>query len=154
MSLAREPGSKVPVLTKKQTALVSRGQIEILEKLMNKLPEDEKIDPEEVTTHHFAPGVYARMIFVPKGQVIVGKIHRHETMNIVCKGRIAVQTEQGMMMFEGPCIVNSAPGIKKAAYAFEDTWWINIHVTDETDLGKIEDEFIVEDYAQLEYKEE
>jgi hypothetical protein len=153
MSLARKPGTS-PVLSKKQTALVARGQIGILEEMLNKLPDEDKIDPEAVTTHHFAPGVYARMIFVPKGKVIVGKIHRHITMNIVCKGKIMVQTEQGMMSFEGPCIVNSDPGIKKAAYAVEDTWWINIHVTNETDLGKIEDEFIIEDYAQLEYKEE
>ena len=142
----------VPVT--KSRALVQRGKIEALQTALMALPLEEQIPVDEVTTHHFAPGVYARMIYVPKGQVIVGKIHRHETMNIVCKGKIVVTTEEGCTTFEGPCIVNSSPGIKKAAYALEDTWWVNIHVTDETDLTHIENEFIVDDYDKLEYNPE
>lgn len=144
-------GSLVPRGT---TALQLRSKIAELEEALHSLPEDEKIPVDDVTSHHFAEHVYARMIFIPAGNIIVGKIHKHETMNILCKGKIAVTTEEGPMIFEGPCIVNSAPGIKKAAYAIEDSWWINIHVTDETDLGKIEDEVIAKDYAELEYKPE
>lgn len=154
MGLARIPDNKLPALTSQQKSVVARGQIELFEKMLNDLPEDNKVDPEVLTTHHFAPGVYARMIFVPKGHYIVGKIHKHVTMNIVCKGKISVKTEKGMLTFTAPCIVNSDAGIKKAAYALEDTWWVNIHATDETDLDKIEKEFIVEDYVQLEYTEE
>lgn len=139
-------------LVPKQTGAVQlRSEIEELEESLHALPEGDKIPPDDVTQHFFAEGVYARMIFVPAGHVIVGKIHKHETMNILCQGKISVATEQGTMYFEGPCIVNSAPGIKKAAYAVEDTWWINIHPTTETDLAKIEDEVIVKDYEQIEY---
>jgi ABC-type hemin transport system ATPase subunit len=31
-----------------------------------------------VLKHHFADGIYAREMHIPKGHVIVGKIHRHE----------------------------------------------------------------------------
>jgi hypothetical protein len=134
--------------------LVQRKQIDEIEAMLHALPEEDKIPPEDVTQHYFADHVYARMIFVPAGHLIVGKIHRDETMNIVCKGKISVTTEDGPVIFEGPCVVNSAPGTKKAAYAITDTWWVNIHVTDETDLDIIESQVIVKDYEQLEHKSE
>ena len=133
--------------------LAARKSIHALEEMMLALPKDEQLDAAELTDHYFAPGIYARMMFIPAGSVLVGKIHKHETMNIVCKGKISVVTESGRMIFEGPCVMNSSPGIKKAGYAIEDTWFINIHATDETDLEKIEDEFIAKDYAEVEYTE-
>jgi hypothetical protein len=35
-------------------------------------------------------------------------------------------------------------------YALEDTVWTTIHITEETDLDKIEDYVIAKDYAALE----
>ena len=114
------------------------------------LPDEDKLDADALTEHFFAPGIYARMLFIPAGAVVVGKIHKHETMNIICKGKIAISTEEGRVVFEGPCVVNSSPGIQKAGYALEDTWWINVHATKETDLEIIEDEFIAKDYDEIE----
>jgi len=131
-----------------------RRKISDLEDALMALPEEELLDVEGQTSHHFAPGIYARMIYVPKGQVIVGKIHRHETMNILLQGKIMVATEQGRQYFTAPCIVNSDAGIKKAAYAVEDTWWVNVHPTELTVLAEIEKEFIIDDYDQLEHKPE
>jgi len=138
----------------KSRALVMRGKIDALQEALMALPPEEQIPPEDVTTHHFAPGIYARMMLIPKGHAIVGKIHSKTTMNIIAQGKIVVATEQGNVTFTAPCIVNSGPGIKKAGYALEDTIFINIHATDETDLDKLEDEFILKDYEQLEHKPE
>ena len=129
--------------------LAERNSIQALQAVLLDLPKEDQLDLDDLTDHFFAPGIYARMLFIPAGGVIVGKIHKHETMNIICKGKIAITTEDGQMVIEGPCIVNSSPGIKKAGYAIEDTWWINIHATDETDLDKIEEEFIAKDYDEL-----
>lgn len=133
-----------------QKRLAERNGIHALESVMMDMPEEEKFDLDELTDHFFAPGVYARMFFIEKGSVVVGKIHKTEHLNIICKGRCSVSTEDGPMVLEGPCVVTSRPGVKKAVYALEDTTWITIHVTDETNLEKIEDVVIAKDYDELE----
>ena len=120
---------------------------------MLSLPEEEQFDIEELTNHFFAPGVYARMFFIKKDSVVVGKIHKTEHLNIVCKGKCSVSTEDGPLFLEGPCIFTSRPGVKKAVYAWEDTTWVTIHVTDKTDLSEIEDEVIAKEYDEITYEE-
>lgn len=117
---------------------------------MLSMPAEEQRDIESMTGHFFAPGVYARMFSIGKGDIAIGKIHKHDHLNIVCCGKIRVFTEDGPMVVEGPCVFTAKAGVKKAVYALEDTTWINIHVTDETDLDKIESEFIAKDYDELE----
>ena len=131
-------------------SLAKREEILALQDLMVALPDEEKFDLEELTEHYFAPGVYARMFFIEKGSIVVGKLHKTEHLNIICKGKCSVSTEDGPLTLEGPCIVTSRPGIKKAVYAIEDTTWITIHVTDETDLDEIEKQVIAKDYEELE----
>jgi quercetin dioxygenase-like cupin family protein len=130
--------------------LEERRGIHALQDIMLDMPEEEKFDIESMTSHHFAPGVYAREYFIPKGSVVIGKIHKTEHFNIVCKGKCSVSTEDGPLVFEGPCVFVSRPGVKKAVYAFEDTTWITIHVTEETDLERIEEEVIAKDYDEIE----
>lgn len=94
-------------------------------------------------THHFAPKVYAREMFLPKENIIIGKTHRHSHLNIIQSGKVKVLTEEGVKEFVGPCVFTSCAGTKRSVYTLEDTIWITIHVTDETDLLKIEEEIIV-----------
>lgn len=100
--------------------------------------------------HIFAPGCYAREMTIPKGIVIIGKIHRHRHVNIISKGKVRVATEFGIEQFEAPYTFVSEVGTKRAVFALEETVWTTIHVTDETDLDKIEDYVIAKDYATLE----
>lgn len=99
--------------------------------------------------HHFSRGVYARELFIPKGTVLVGKIHKYSQINIVSRGDISVLTEDGIKRVKAGDTIVSAPGIKRAGYAHEDTIWTTIHGTHETDLEKLEAELIAasfEDY--------
>jgi len=100
--------------------------------------------------HHFAPGVYAREIHLPAGHVVVGKIHKHAHLNIISKGMVLVSTEAGTEELTGPCIFTSYAGTKRAVLILKDTIWTTIHVTQETDLEKIEDELIAKRYEELE----
>lgn len=129
--------------------LAERSAIHALQDIMLDIPEGERIDVDEMTSHHFAPGVYARQYFIPAGSVVIGKIHKTEHFNIICKGKCSVSTEDGPMILEGPCVTVSRAGVKKAVYAFEDTTWITIHVTEETDPDKIEKEVIANDYDEI-----
>lgn len=99
--------------------------------------------------HHFAPGAYAREILLPKGSLVIGKIHKHAHINVVSKGRVSVMTEFGRMDIEAPATFVSQVGTKRAVYAHEDTVWTTVHVTGETDLKKLEDEIIAKTYDDV-----
>jgi len=106
-------------------------------------------------THHFAPSVYAREIFMPAGAVVVGKIHKHAHLNIISKGKVIVSTEFGKKQLVAPCTFVSEAGTKRAVYIVEDCIWTTIHPTEETDLEKIEEHVIAKDYdALLEFQRE
>ena len=100
-------------------------------------------------THHFAPSVYAREIFMPAGSVVVGKIHKHAHLNIISKGKVIVSTEFGKKQLVAPCTFVSEAGTKRAVYIVEDCIWTTIHPTEETDLEKIEEHVIAKDYESL-----
>lgn len=100
--------------------------------------------------HTFAPGLYARQMTIPKGGLIIGKIHRHAHINIISKGRVWVVTEFSKEELIGPVTFVSQPGTKRVVVAQEDTIWTTFHPTDETDLEKIEENIIVPTYAALE----
>lgn len=104
--------------------------------------------PQDVH-HHFAPGVYMRELRIPQGAVLTGKIHRTEHLNILAKGDISVLTEHGVERLKAPCVIKSSPGIKRAGYAHEDTVWICVHATTETDLQKLEAELIAPSFEAL-----
>lgn len=104
--------------------------------------------PEDVH-HHFAPGVYMRELRIPKGAVLTGKIHRTDHLNILAQGEISVLTEHGVRRLTAPCVIQSSAGIKRAGYAHEDTVWITVHPTTETDLAKLEEQLIAPSFEAL-----
>ena len=115
--------------------------------------------PDCVVTHHFSPidekygcCTYGREMLIPKGTLIIGKIHRHQHLNFIMKGKVSVATEFGKKYFEGPCIFVSEVGLKRAVYAEEDTIWVTVHMTKhygEKHLDKIEEEVIAPNYGEL-----
>lgn len=99
--------------------------------------------------HYFADGMYCREIFIPKGVVVVGKIHKHQHPNFIIEGDVSVLTEDGgVERIKAPKFMISSPGTKRLVYAHEDTIWTTIHATDERDLEKIEEEVIAKSYEE------
>lgn len=105
------------------------------------------LDPE--IKHHFAKGVYAREMFLPKGGLVVGKIHRYDHFSIIKQGEAMVADEDGSWIAKAPDFFKSKAGVKRVIGAIEDLVWITIHVTNETDLTRIEQEVIAETYEIL-----
>ena len=124
-----------------------RARVLRLEEELRKYPQL----PEEVK-HHFSPGIYARELFIPKGAILTGKIHRGAHLNVMPMGDISVLTEHGVKRLKGPCVIQSSAGIKRAGYAHESTIWITIHPNpdDERDLEKLESRYIAPSFAALE----
>ena len=95
-------------------------------------------------------GVYMRNMKIPADTVIVGKLHRHDQINILVKGTIIVATENACVELTAPQTLIASGGTKKAAYAITDCEWIELFATKETDPQKIEEEIIAESYEALE----
>jgi hypothetical protein len=115
-----------------------------IEKLLNLETEMKKHEQVEIgIKHYFAPGCYAREMFVPQGVMLTGKIHRFGHLNIMSKGKMTLVTETGRQVVEAPYTFISEPGAKRAFYAHEDSVWTTIHPTDETDLEKLENELLI-----------
>lgn len=139
---------------RQQVLAVEQG----LKDLINKGEATDAV-PDCTVTHHFAPideeygcCTYARQMFIPKGTLIVGKIHKHQHLNFILKGKVSVATEFGKKYFEAPCTFISEVGLKRAVYAEEDTIWTTVHLTKfygEEQLDKIENEVIAPTYNEL-----
>lgn len=126
-----------------------RGKIMQLESLMLADTENQvHIEPK----HYFAPGIYSREIFIPKGVTLTGLIHKTEHLCVLSMGEVSVLTDEGMKRIKASTVVHSMPGIKRVLYAHEDSVWINFHhnPTNETDLEKIESIYTVNSFEALE----
>lgn len=106
--------------------------------------------------HHFAPGVYIREIFMPKGTLVIGKIHKTEHFNIIQQGRVELIAEGGTMILEAPITFISKAGVQKTLRILEDTVWSTVHLTDLRDLEALETALIEPDpsYPALDRTEE
>lgn len=89
--------------------------------------------------HELVDGMYIRRLFIPKGQILVGKVHKLPCINVVERGDIAILTATGSKRVTAGYTLASPAGIQKLGIANEDTVFINIFRTDETDISKIED---------------
>lgn len=130
---------------------ISREDILTLENALSQVPGAVIGDSDLMPLKHaFAEGVYVREIFIPKGCILTGKIHRHSHPNFLMSGEVIVVTEhEGRQHLKAPLSMISKAGTKRAIIALEDTVWITVHVTSETDLEKIEDYVISKTYDEL-----
>lgn len=78
-------------------------------------------------THTFADGVYIREVRIPKGMMLVGKLHRDSYLNFIPNGDMAVMSLTGVKRVKGPCWMVAEPGTKRVGYSFQDTTWITVH---------------------------
>jgi hypothetical protein len=114
---------------------------------MSRLPQ---WDAGENTSHHFADGMYCRVLFQPAGILVVGKMHKKTHFYVVCSGTIAVANgDDPAKEITGPAVIISEPGTKRAIFAVTDTTYLTVHRTDKTDLDEIEEEVIIPDETAL-----
>jgi hypothetical protein len=111
--------------------------------------EHQLAEPDCPLSHVFAPGAYARTIFIPKDTLLVGKIHKHAHLNMLMQGRVSVATEEGPIVLEAPRVMSSKAGTKRVVYTHTDTIWTTVHLTDSTDLEEIEEQIIAKTYEEF-----
>lgn len=104
---------------------------------------------EMPVTSYFAPGLYARELFIPKGTVLTGKIHKFANLSIMSAGALKLFMEDGSTpIVRAPFTYVAEPGTRRAALALEDTVWTVVHATEETDVDEIEKQVICQTPAE------
>lgn len=122
----------------------SRGKVMAVQELLADLPQ-----VELPTFHHFSKigcaqptQVYLRQVFHPAGVAVVGFEHLDEHLFILALGHLTITTDEGDMDIHGPCVMNTKPGMKRVAYAHEDSVVMTIHATDLVDPDAIMDSIL------------
>lgn len=93
--------------------------------------------------HRFGPGLYIREIHMPAGAFVIGNYQKFEHLNVMLKGRVVVVNDDGSHSeIVAPTVFVGRPG-RKVGYVKEDVVWQNIYATDETDIAKLEEMFVI-----------
>ena len=93
---------------------------------------------EVPVTHHFSDGIYGREIFLRRGTLFTGRIHKQNDLSVCLSGICEILTPDGWKRCEAGDITISRKGVKPIARAVEDTRWLTNHATTLTDLDEIE----------------
>ena len=100
--------------------------------------------------HHFAPGLYARELFIPQGVTLTGYIHKTEHISILLSGTlIMTDGDGGAVELTGPRIEIAKPGTKRVAFATSDVRFLTVHATTETDIKTLEAELVTNDMTLI-----
>lgn len=126
--------------------LPSRKEVVKFEAFLRSLPQT----PLAVQ-HHFADGVYVRVLPRPAGTITVGKTHRKSHVFIVHTGEVTMLTDSGMRRIAAPHAEVAAAGIKKIVVCHKDAVIMTVHENPnnwgESDLTKLEAELTQPDTA-------
>lgn len=99
----------------------------------------------------FSGGVYARELFIPKGTLLIGKVHMTEHLNICLQGDLTFLTVDGPQRIKAPAMFSSPAGTKKLAYANEDSIWVNVHPDMGLDPETTVDAITVSTFAEYDH---
>lgn len=121
--------------TAERRGIVDPEQIEKLESHMLNLPQ-----AECPVVHHFGPGVYIREVTLPAGTFAVGHAQRHDHLNIMLTGSVAILGDDGnTKILQAPMIFVGKPG-RKVGLILETCIWQNVYPNpdDERDVDALE----------------
>jgi quercetin dioxygenase-like cupin family protein len=120
-------------------SVVDRAKVQALQNVMAEMPQAPGMDTE----HHFAGGMYCRKIAIPRGTVVVSKVHKTEHLFIGCIGELEVAGQGETYVLKPGDIVASHTGTKRIVLALTDVVCLTVHKTDKTSAdGALEAEMV------------
>lgn len=97
--------------------------------------------------HHFGPSIYIREVTLQAGSIVIGHVQKYEHLNIMLSGKVALlNDDNSVKILEAPMIFVGKPG-RKIGYILETCVWQNVYATNETDVQKLEDHFLIKSEA-------
>lgn len=100
--------------------------------------------------HFFLPGVCVRVMSLPAGTILTGKIHKHTHIAILAKGRLRLADGDKASIIEAGFVAYGAAGIKRLGFAETDCVFVNILATNVQDIDDLERECTVDTFDQYE----
>jgi hypothetical protein len=100
--------------------------------------------------HFFLPGVCVRVMTLPAGTLLTGKIHKQKHIAALIKGKLRLADGENASIIEAGYIGYGEAGIKRLGYAEEDSIFVNILATNITDIEELESELVVDTFDQFE----
>lgn len=101
-------------------------------------------------THYFVGDLYAREIFMPAGALVVGQIHKHDTISFVSQGEaIIFSSAAGVSRVTAPKTFMSAAGTRRVLLILKDMIFSTVHITKERDPIKLREQFSVGSAEEL-----
>lgn len=97
---------------------------------------------EDITTHHFSDGLYAKEMHVPQGFLIQKHTHSFNHLSILAKGKVAVIKGEETVVIEAPACLEIEKHVIHGISAITDCVWFCIHATDEKDVSKVDEVLI------------
>ncbi len=144
--MIEEKNSSIELATKEFRDTIANDILCMKE--MDNVLEGKEIEKLCPLVHSYGDGCYIRQIFMPAGTLIISKIHKKTHPYFVMTGKAWVATENGVELIQAPYQDITQAGTQRLLYILEDMVWITTHVTEETDLDKIEEEIIAKDFNE------
>ena len=102
---------------------LSTATIKKLESVLLQMPQ-----ADIVTVHRFKPGIYEREITIPPWTILSGAEHKTAYRVILSKGRIGVNTDEGMCILDAPAELYCKAGAQRIGRVFESAViWTDIY---------------------------
>ena len=129
--------------TGKEIALLSdMEKIELAEYYMLHFMGGTTVSPP--LEHYVCNGTYTRVIHLPKGMMLTGKVHNYDHTSQLLQGEVTIMTPAGIEHRQAPCTWVSPAGTKRLIYVHEDTIWATIHRSEKTEVSDLEKELVHE----------
>ena len=105
-----------------------RAELASIEERMMQMPQQKGVKVTEM----ILGGIYVRNLFIPKGSILTGMIHKKDCINILASGVIQVWTEsEGILTIKGFEMFKSNAGSKRIGRTWTDVHWVNVFPVDE-----------------------
>lgn len=89
--------------------------------------EENILDLDRMTAHHFADGIYSRQWNQAQGTLAISKTHAKENFLVLLVGECLISTGNETVHLVAPFITKTMPGVKRAVYALTDITIITFH---------------------------
>jgi hypothetical protein len=108
-----------------------------------------KIMLEDNVTNHMVDGLYVRELLIPKGSIVLSRVHKRPLVNIISTGRVIVIDSNGHNEYVAPCTFISKAGTQRVVYAPEEAVWNTAHLTDVSNPDELVDDLTFDNYDEF-----
>ena len=104
----------------------------------------------DLITHHFGGGVYAKETHIPADMILVQHKHEHDHLSYLVSGLVEVKVDGVSRTVSAPACLTIEAGKHHGVKALTDSIWLCIHASDCEDESQVDRVLIVDpDEAEM-----